>query len=143
MLAWCSIAEMTISSPEARHHEVDGLRGLAHEDDLATGGGVEMALDAIARALVCLRGALAEKVHASVDVRVVASVVGRQRVDHRLGLLAGRGVVQVDQGLAVDLLMQCREVLADALDVPTSRDAHRGSLVVSPVPRRVSSVRSR
>jgi hypothetical protein len=74
--------------------------------------------DAGAGALVGLGGPLAQVVDATVDVGVVEAVVGDEGVDDRLGLLAGRRVVEVDEGLAVHLLVQGREVLADPLDVP-------------------------
>src|SRR3981189_3560960 len=62
--------------------------------------------------------------HATVDVRVVEGVGGGGGVDDRLGLLARRRVVEVDEGLAVHLLVQGREVLTDPLDVPDPvRDA--------------------
>ena len=51
------------------------------------------------------------------DVGVVVLVVVVDRLDHRARPLAGRGVVEIHERLAVDLLVQDREVAADALDV--------------------------
>jgi hypothetical protein len=56
MLAWCSISEMTTSSPAARkapklqRHQVDRLGGVAGEDDLVLAGGAEEAGDGRTRA---------------------------------------------------------------------------------------------
>src|SRR5574341_18790 len=49
----------------------------------------------------------------AVDVRVLRLVVAGDAVDDRLRLLAGGGVVQVNQRFAVDLSLQGGEVLAD------------------------------
>ena len=139
-------------APVARHDQIDALRRLADEDDLSRGGGVQVALDAGARTLVGLGGPLAQKMHTTVDVRVVEGVVGDERVDDRLGLLARRRVVEVDEGLAVHLLVQGREVLADPLDVPDPirgagshecTSGHAISFVVRSLPSRAINRRSR
>ena len=59
----------------------------------------------------------AQTVHAPVDVRVAVSVVSGDRVDHRVGLLRGGGVVEVRERLAVDGTLQDREIGADFLQV--------------------------
>ena len=74
----------------------------------------EEALHLAARALEGRRRALAQLVHAAVDVGVVVLVVARHGVDHRAGLLGGGGVVEVDERPAVDPLGQDREVRAQA-----------------------------
>src|SRR5262249_46476739 len=48
-------------------------------------------------------------------------VVALQRVEDDLRLLRRRGVVEVDERLAVDLLAQDREVVADAADAEQRR----------------------
>ena len=48
--------------------------------------------------------------HAAMNVGVVVLVVARDRVDHRLRLLRRGGVVEVDQRLAVNLLLENREI---------------------------------
>ena len=63
------------------------------------------------------RGALAEVMHAAVDVGILFLVVPHHRIDHRLGLLARRGVVEIDQRLAVHALPEERKM------VPASGDA--------------------
>ena len=64
--------------------------------------GVEERADALARRLVGVGRALAQHVHAAMDVGVVVAVVARDRVDHRLRLLRRRRVVEIDERLAVD-----------------------------------------
>jgi hypothetical protein len=98
-------------------HQVDGLGGAAGEDDLLGVGGVDEAMDFGSGALVGLGRPLGEVVHAAVHVGVVPRVEPRHRVDHRLWLLAGGGAVEVDEGLAVGLLVEDGELLAHALDV--------------------------
>ena len=58
------------------------------------------------------------------DVGVVVVVVVLQRLEHLAGLLAGGGVIEVDQGLAqAGLLRQQGEVLAGL-----GRQIHRGKV---------------
>ena len=61
------------------------------------------------------------------DVGVVVLVVAAQGVDDRARLLRGGRVVEVDQRLAVDLLLQDREVVADAAHVERGRPRPGGS----------------
>src|SRR5690606_9679129 len=62
-------------------------------------------------------GPLGQGVGAAVDVAVVLAIVIHDRLDHRLGLLGGGCVIQVDQRLAVHFLLQDRKILADLLGV--------------------------
>ena len=125
MFEWCSISEITISSPAPtlraavrRGDEVDRLGRAAHEDDLARLGGVEepphpfRAPPRTHRS----RRSLSE-MHAAMDVRVLLAVVARQPSMHGLRLLRRRRVVEIDERLAVDALPENREVLADGGDV--------------------------
>ena len=98
-------------------HQIDGLGGVAGEDDFARRGGVDEALHRRAGVFERLGGALAEQVDAAVHVRVVLAVVGRQRVEDRTRLLGRRGVVQVHERLAVHGLPKNGKVLADAAHV--------------------------
>ena len=78
----------------------------------------------------------AQLVDAPMDIGVVPLVVGRHGVEHGPGLLGGRGIVQVDQGMTVDLLIESREITPEAhgvqtrfMGTPGRRAAH---LVVTP-----------
>ena len=55
-------------------HQVDGLRGAAHEDDVLHGGGVEEAAHLLAGALVGVRGAGGQVMGGPVDVGVLVPV---------------------------------------------------------------------
>ena len=122
MLEWCSMAEMMISSPaltcvrpQVCADQVDAFGGAANEDDLLRLRGVQKALDLDARLFVGSGGALAQLVHAAVDVGAVHFVETADGVDDRVRLLRGGGVVQVHQRLAVDVLLEDREILPDAV----------------------------
>src|SRR5262249_19751806 len=134
--------------------EVDALGGAAREDDLLLGRGVEEALHLLAGLVVLLGGQRAEEVDGPVDVGVVQLIVAAGRVDYRLRLLRGGGVVEVDQRLAVGLAVEDREVVADLLQVEQRRqrlvvrlrlllgggnDAHTASLAVRAAKRSCSS----
>jgi hypothetical protein len=60
---------------------------------------------------------LGEGVQAAVDVGVIALVVLDERIDDGQRLLAGGGVVQVDQRFAVDGALQYGKVLPYRFDV--------------------------
>ena len=57
---------------------------------------------------------------ASVDVGVVVPVVTDESVDDRLWLLRSRSIVQIDEGLPVDLLPEGREVSSNGDWIETS-----------------------
>jgi len=59
------------------------------------------------------RGAAAERMNAPMHIGIVALVVLAQGLKDRAGFLRGRGVVKINQRLAVDLLVEDREVVAD------------------------------
>ena len=132
MLEWCSIAVISTSSPalnvraaERLRDEVDALGRAAGEDDLARRGGVEERPHLLAGGLVGLGRKLAQHVDAAMDVGVAADVVVHQRVEHGLRLLRRGGVVEIDQRLAVHLLVQDREIRAEARDVEPGHGAGR------------------
>ena len=77
----------------------------------------------LARVLVGFGGALAQQVHAAMDVRVVVRVVVDERVDDRLRLLAGGGVVEINQRLAVNLFPENREIFPDPLHIESGSRA--------------------
>jgi hypothetical protein len=97
--------------------QVDRLGRAADVDDLLGRTCVDEAADRLACSLVRVGGALAQRVHAAVDVGVVVLVVVVDGLDHCARTLARRGVVEIDERLAVDLLIQDREVAPDARDV--------------------------
>ncbi|MNS92519.1 hypothetical protein D3C72_1266610 [compost metagenome] len=96
-------------------HQVDRLGRAAHEHDFLAPGGVDQVSHRVARGLVGIGGALAQGMHAAVDIGVERGIVMRFGIDHALRLLGGGGVVQIDQRLAVDGLAQDGEILAQPL----------------------------
>ena len=118
MFEWCSMAVISTSSPAPHvraavglRHQVDGLGRAAHKDDLAGSGRVDELLHRLARPLRTPRSRSCESVmHAAMDVGVVVLVIAHDRVDHRVRLLRGGRVVEIDQRRAVDLRVQDREV---------------------------------
>src|SRR5713226_3310620 len=98
-------------------HQVDGLRGVADEDDALATGGANERLDLIAGLFVLLGRFLGNGVDAAMDVSVVGAVVVVQRIDDRQRLLRGSGAVEVDQRLAVYLPLEDGEVGANLSDV--------------------------
>ena len=151
MLEWCSIQVSTTSSPGRRlvRPQLCATRlmpvgAAAREDDFAGLPGVDELLDAVPGALVGLRRALAQQVRRAVDVGVVVLVVPAIRVDHRLRLLRGVRVVQVDQRLPVHRLREDRELRPDGGGVdgagrPGGRRHHASAAFGSAASRASSS----
>ena len=106
-------------------NEIDALGRAAHEDYFVRFDAQKLCNPG-ARALVGIGRALAQRVDAAVDVGVVAAVELVERVEHRPGLVRRRGVVKIDQRLAVDFLLKRREVSAQCHAVER-RCAHAAS----------------
>ncbi len=132
MLAWCSIVETMISSPGpiwARPYELATRLMPSVVPRRKTMSSfarrVEEAAGLLAAALEQVGGPRRQRVRGPVDVRVVAAVEVARRVDDALRLVGGGGVVEPDQPVAVDALVQGREIPAHALDVEGRRDRAR------------------
>ena len=80
------------------------------KDDLLGVGRIEEAADGLSRRLVRVGRASAQRMHTAMDVGVLFDVVVHERIEHRLRLLRRRGVVEIDERLAVDALPQDREI---------------------------------
>ena len=104
----------------AAGHQVDGLRGTAHKDDLPGFTGVDELPHLDANVFISLGGALAQLMHAAMDVGIVRPVEAFLGLDHCQRLLAGGGIIEINEGLPMHLLLQNREVLAHASYVKDS-----------------------
>lgn len=93
-------------------HEVDRLCRPSGEDDPFGRRGTDEVGDTPSGSLVVLRSQLAQVVDAPMDVGV-RFVVGRfDSLDDTAGFLGRRSVVQIDQGLAIDLLAKYGEFVS-------------------------------
>ena len=101
----------------ARSDEIDRLGGAAHEDDFLAPRGMDELPHLVARGFVGLGCALAQKMHAAVNIGVERGVVMRLAVDHAVRLLTGGRVVEIDQRLAMHMLVQDGEILAQPLHI--------------------------
>ena len=99
------VAGLEVGVGPAAGDNIDALGGPAGENDFGRIGGVDEFRDAGAGAFVTVGGAHGERVEAAVDVAVVALVVVDEGVDHGTGFLRSGAVVEIDEGLAVDLLV--------------------------------------
>lgn len=96
--------------------QIDREGGAAGQHDFVATR-IDEARQLRARAFVGLGGLVAELVHGAADVGVVAAVEIVHRRDHRIGLLAGVGRIEIDQRLAVDLARKQREARAQCRPV--------------------------
>ena len=107
------VAGLEVGVAPGSGDEVDGLGGAAGEDDLGGVGGVDEFGGAGAGGFIAVGGAHGERVESAVDVGVVAFVVAGDGVDHRARFLRGGSVVEIDEGLAADVLVEDGEIDAE------------------------------
>ena len=110
-------------------HQVDGFSCAADKDDFVGAGSLDKAAHRLPRLIVRLGGAHAEGVHAAMDVGVVVLVITHQGVDHRARLLRSGCAIQIDQLVAVDLLIKDGEIALDAFNIQRRRTSmmYRGA----------------
>ena len=119
------ITRLQISVTPGIGDEVDAFSGAASEDNLIFGRSRDEAGDGAAGGLKAIGGSHAEGVEGTVDVGVVTLVVVRECLDDAAGLLGGGGAVEVDERMAVDLLLEDGEVVSDARPVHDRRRFQR------------------
>ena len=119
MLLWCSASVSRITSPALRFFAPQVLATRLMPSVVPRVKMISSALAALmnfaARARAAsnaVRGAVAQFMDAAMDIGVVVLVVMHERVNDRARLLGGGGVVEIDQRLAVDFLVQNREIRA-------------------------------
>ncbi len=115
------IARFDVVAAPGLRHQVDAFGGAANEDDLLRSARVEKSLDLGARLFVGFGGALAQLMHAAVDVGAIHFVELDDGVDDGARLLRGGGVIEINERLAVDGLLEDGEILADLLNVESGR----------------------
>ncbi len=106
------VARLEVPEPPRVRDEVDRLGRVADEDDLARRRRVEEGARALARVLEALGRALGELVDAAMDVRVRRLVEVVHRLEHLARLLRARGRIEEGERLAVELLLEDREIRA-------------------------------
>ena len=109
-------------------HEVDPFGGPPDKDDVFAGGGSDKTLYLLPRLLVGVGGPGCQGVSPPVDVGVVVLVEAGDSIDDALGLLSGSAVIQPGQILAMNLLVQSREILPDGRDIQGAGAGGRGDL---------------
>ncbi len=108
-------------------HKVDGLGGVAGEDDLVLGWRVQKPPDTFPCIFKCLRRCVREIVEAAVDVGVLLRHALRHGGDNGARLLGGGSIVEIDKRLAIDLAGEDGEIGADFRNVKHQRRASQPS----------------
>ena len=111
------VARRQVLSPVSLRHEVDALRGAAHEDDFFARAGIDESLYFLSRLLVCVGRTCCQGVGTTVNVRIVMFVIIRNLVDDLQGLLCGGTIVKPYEVVAVHLLVEHGKVLFYFLSV--------------------------
>jgi len=94
--------------------KIDALGRAARENDFVRTSGINELGCPGAGGFECCGGAVAELMDAAMDVCIVLLVVTPQRLNDGARLLSRGRVIEVDQWMAVDVLVQNREIGAKA-----------------------------
>jgi hypothetical protein len=131
------VAGLDAFAPEGVGDEVDGLGGVAGEDDFFLAGGIEEGAHLLARVLIGLGRGVGEVMQSAMHIGVFGGVGAGEPLQHRVRLLRRGGVVEIDERLAVHLHGEDGKILANALDIVGAvldRRMHVLSSRFSPVP---------
>ena len=93
-----------------RCDEVDGLRSTTGEDKPFGRGRSDEVSDTTARSFVVLGRDLAEVVHTTMDVGIGRIIGLLDGLNDAARLLSGRSIVEVNEGLTIDLRCEYREL---------------------------------
>ena len=118
------ISSADVRSTVGLRYKVDAFCRAADEDDLPRISRVQKPLHLASRRFIRLGGPFTQLVHAPVDVGVVHLVETRERLNDAFRLLARRRVVKIDERLAMHLLRENREILADGGYIKASCGGH-------------------
>ena len=134
---WCSSSVITttspgprLSSPQAYATRLIASVALRVKTTSRAAGAFRRRAHLLARALVALGRPLGEPVDAPVHVRVAVLVEVAHRVEHLAGLLGRGGRVEEGDRLAVDEILEVREIGADALNVELCLGGYRHVVMV-------------
>src|SRR5439155_23284962 len=111
------VAGLEISLAPGAGREIDRLRRIPDEDHRARVRRADKARDLDPNLFVLRRRLFGEDVDAAMDVRVGILIIPRYGLDDRAWFLRGRGIIQVDQWLTVDLAREDRKIGPHALHV--------------------------
>ena len=130
------VALLHVAPAPGLGHEVDRLGRAAHPHDGVVRRRVDESAHLLARRLEGVGRAGGQRMRGAMHVRVLVRVEMRQPVDDRLRLLRGRGVVEPDERLAVDVFAQDREVAAEDMRIELARAGDRRQRELRAVLRR-------
>jgi hypothetical protein len=116
-----AVALLQMGAAPTIRYQVDRLGRVARPNNFLRAACADEVGNPRSRALVCCRGFFAQRVHATMDVRVGLAVIAVHGIQYLDRLLRRRRAIQIHQPLALDLPVQNREVGADALDVERHR----------------------
>ena len=102
---------------ERSGEQVQRLGGATREDDFPCFLGMDEIGNGLARMFVGLGCLLAQVMHPTVNVAVLVQVIVAFTLDNAQRFLRSGGIVKIDQGLAVDLLIKDGELLSYFVDV--------------------------
>ena len=122
------IAGLQIFCAPRTGDEIDALGRSARENNFVGIPGIDEFGRPCSRRFKRRRGAIAQFMDAAMDVGVVVLVVMNERVDHRSWFLRGRRVVEIDQRLAMDLLVEDGKILAQLLPINWFSGTHLKNL---------------
>src|SRR5437016_12286666 len=100
--------------------QIDALGGAAHEDDLTCRGSIQKSANFVPRAFISVGRTRSECVSGPVNVGILVAVKSGDPVNHGLGFLGSRSVVEPNQRSPVHMFLQDREVTFDDMWIEES-----------------------
>ena len=134
------IARLHILPSVGPCNEIDTFRGSPHKDDFTDIRCVNEPSNLFACVLVGLRRYLAEIVESAVDIRVLHPVVTVKSIEDGKGLLAGRGIIEVDQRLAPNPAVKKGKIGSKTMDITWSLRDHGADEMFAPAHLVISSL---
>ena len=130
------------SAPRLRD-QIDALGRAAGKHDLLCIGGPEIIRDPLPRSFVGFGRARAQLVQAAMHIGVGVLVILPQNFEHRARLLRRRGVVEINQGPAMDALAQDGEILTQRFPINRRACGSVHGLICFHLARRATRFRER
>src|SRR4030095_3688651 len=98
-------------------YQINALGGPTREDDFICARRTDVFCNAPPCLFVSFCRARAQSVQPTMDICILMLVKIPKCLDHRARFLGGCGVIEIDQGMAMRLFAQKREILANGLPV--------------------------
>ena len=111
------VTSVQMGAAIAVHDQIECLGGIMGDGDILAARRVQEGCCLVAHRFILLGRALAQRMHAAMDVGIVMLKQTRHGIDHLSRLLRTGTIIEIGEGVAVYFLRQCREIGTDCLNI--------------------------